>query len=63
MGRGTPTLAPSHNPGGEGFYCAWRCLPGHEVRRETMIRYLVRRVWQSLLVLFGISIIIFIILH
>ena len=28
-----------------------------------MIRYLVRRVWQSLLVLFGISIIIFIILH
>ena len=28
-----------------------------------MIRYLARRFWQSLLVLFGISIIIFIILH
>ncbi|HEX9899990.1 MAG TPA: hypothetical protein VGC81_12245 [Candidatus Methylomirabilis sp.] len=28
-----------------------------------MTRYLIRRLWQSLLVLFGISLIVFIILH
>ncbi len=63
MGRGTETSTPSHDPGGKGRCFFRRRPPGRRDHTGAMTGYLVRRLWQSLLVLFGISIIIFTILH